>query len=538
MNTPATVDTHNAAAGAALDARLDGLPQDIAQALREARAALDRRDAAAAETALQRLRGDAARHPEYLRLLGVTRHLQRRFHDAVAALRQALDLAPGDAPILINLGIALREADEPDAALASLRRACEVAPDLAAAWHNLGRMLGKLHRPGEAHEAFEQALRCDPTHQQARLMHADTLRTFGRIDEAVAGYRRALQGETSIDAWARLANIKVVRFTADECEQLRQLYAQARLPAEHRVKAGFALLKALEDNGHYSEAFAVMASANALQRRRLEWDDDGWHAQTAHILQAFANAPATASPDALGHEVIFVVSMPRSGSTLTEQILASHPDIEGAGELADLDDVLKDESRRRGIAFPHWVQQATPADWHRLGRDYLDRTSRWRRERPRFTDKALSNWRYIGAAMAMLPGARFVDCRRDPLETCLSCYRQLFARGQAFTYDIDELAAFWHHYDQAMRYWSTRHPAAIRSQQYERLVADPDTEIRALLQFCGLSFDPACLRAHDTQRPVRTMSAAQVRQPLRADTARAWRYGDLLAPLRRALAMA
>ena len=538
MNTPATVDTPNAQAGAPLDARLDGLSADIARALREARAALDRRDAGAAESALQRIRGGATQHPEYLRLLGITRHLQQRFHDAVAALRQALELAPGDAPILINLGIALREIDEPEAALASLRRACEVAPDLAAAWYNLGRMLGKLHRPGEAHEAFEQALRCDPAHQQARLLRADTLRTFGRIDEAVAGYRSALQGEASIDAWSKLANIKVVRFSKDECEQLRRLFAQAQLPAEQRVKVGFALLKALEDNGHYSEAFAVMASANALQRRRLDWDGDAWHAHVAHILQAFANAPPTASPDAFGHEVIFVVSLPRAGSTLVEQILASHPDVEGAGELSDLDDVLKQESRRRGVALPHWAPQATPADWHRLGQDYLDRTSRWRRERPRFTDKALSNWSYIGAAMAMLPGARFVDCRRDPLETCLSCYRQLFARAQAQTYDIGELARFWHHYDQAIRYWSTRHPAAIRSQQYEKLVADPDTEIRALLQFCGLPFDPACLRAHDTQRPVRTMSAAQVRQPLRADTARAWRYGDLLEPLRRALATA
>ena len=539
MNTP-TVTAHadDVQTGAALDARLAGLPADIRQALRDARTALDRRDATTAERALDRARSTAGQHPEYLRLLGITRHLQQRFNDAISALRQALELAPGDAPILINLGLALREADEPDAALASLRRACEVAPDLAAAWYNLGRMLGKLHRPGEAHDAFEHALRCDPAHPQARLRHADTLRTFGRIDEAVAGYRKALQSEASVDAWSKLANIKVVHFTPEECAELQRLFAQPELSAEHRVKAGFALLKALEDNGRYSEAFAVMASVNALQRRRLEWNAGSWHAQTVHIQQAFANTPATAAPNTLGREVIFVVSMPRSGSTLVEQILASHPDVEGANELPDLGNVLDAESKRRGVTFPQWTPQATPEDWRRLGQDYLDRTARWRRERPRFTDKALDNWRHVGAAMAMLPGAHFVDCRRDPLETCLSCYRQLFARGQAFTYDIDELAAFWHHYDQAMRYWSTRHPAAIRSQGYEKLVADPEPEIRALLQFCGLPFDPACLRAHDTQRPVRTMSAAQVRQPLRADTARAWRYGDLLTPLRRALATA
>ncbi len=133
--------------------------------------------------------------------------------------------------------------------------------------------------------------------------------------------------------------------------------------------------------------------------------------------------------------------------------------------------------------------------------------------------------------MAMLPGARFVDCRRDPLETCLSCFRQLFARGQAWSYDMQELVAFWHDYDRAMRTWNSRHPAAIRSQSHENLIADPEREIRALLAFCGLPFDAACLAPHETSRAVRTISAAQVREPMRADTARAWRYGDLLLPM-------
>ena len=528
-----TAPAETAPAGSALDPRLAGLPGTIADCLRRAREALERREPDAAAQLLTHLRG-TERHPEYLRLLGIARHQQQRLGEAIKLLREGLELAPGNAPILINLGLALRDSGETDAALASLRRACEVAPELAAAWYNLGRLLARTSRPGEAHSAFERALQCDPSHEQARLHLADTLRTFGRIDEAIAGYRQVLGGNAAAEAWSKLSNIKTLRFSAEECAELEHLFARPGLSGEDRARAGFALLKALEDNGRYSEAFAVMTVANTLQRRRLQWDAGAWHAQTEDILRAFARAPAR-SPAMLGHEVIFVVSMPRAGSTLIEQVLASHPDVEGANELFDLGDLLQAESARRGRPFPEWIAEATPADWQRLGQEYLDRTARWRQSRPRFTDKALDNWRYIGAVMAMLPGARFVDCRRDPLETCLSCYRQLFARGQVFSYDLAELAAFWRRYDHSMRMWSSRYPAAIRSQSHERLIADPEQEVRALLDFCGLPFDPACLRSHDTERPVRTMSAAQVRQPLRADTARAWRYGELLLPLRLAL---
>ena len=237
----------------------------------------------------------------------------------------------------------------------------------------------------------------------------------------------------------------------------------------------------------------------------------------------------------LYEEVIFVVSMPRSGSTLVEQILAAHPEVEGANELEVLPDLLVAESRRHGVDFPHWVGHATPADWDRLGKTYLEQTGRWRQSRPRFTDKALSNWLYAGAIRAMLPGARVIDCRRDPVETCLSCFRQAFARWHGYAYDMEELAAFWRDYDKLSRIWPERIPEAFHTLVYEELLADPEREIRRLLEFCGLPFDEACLRSHEIERSVRTASASQVREPLRRDTARALRYGELRALRRRAL---
>jgi hypothetical protein len=226
--------------------------------------------------------------------------------------------------------------------------------------------------------------------------------------------------------------------------------------------------------------------------------------------------------------------MPRSGSTLVEQILASHSQVEGGGELPDLPMVLTEDSRRRGVAFPHWVAAAGGDDWARLGRRYLERTAHWRERRPRFTDKLPYNWFYVGAIRAMLPGARVIVARRDPLETCFSCYRQHLAQNE-YTRTFADLAAFWRDFDRAATRWRELHPAHVFESSYEELVAEPQARIRALLDFCGLPFEAQCLEFHRTEREVHTPSAMQVREPLRRDTARSARYGSLLDPLRAAL---
>jgi tetratricopeptide (TPR) repeat protein len=538
MSTPETelpARDRSAPDASSLDERLTGLPARAQRLLRDARQALEMRRAREAQQLLQRATEFSGDHPEHLRLLGIALQMQGKPREAVAALRRALERGPGDALILTNLGTALRAAGDYETAIVTLRRACDLAPDLAAGWFNLGRALASDRRTGEAHEAYARALRCDPAHVRARISYGDTLRTLGKGAEAAVEYRRALEHPGSIEAWTRLSGLQTVQLTAAETAELERLFSKPALSENDRVIVGFALARALEQNGRYSEAFTVLSSANAVKRRQMQWDAQQFSQRIDAIMKNFATPPATDSPPTLGREVIFVVSLPRAGSTLTEQILASHPDVEGANELPDLGQVLEEEGRRTGLEFPDWVARAKPADWHRLGQDYLKRTARWRREHPTFTDKGLSNWRLLGAAMAMLPGARFVNCSRDPVETCLSCYRQLFSSGQAFTFDLSDLAAYWRDYDRMMRFWHARYPGAVRDQVYEKLLADPENEVRALLALCGLPYDAACLRFHETQRNVRTMSGAQVREPLRQDTARAPLYGDLLAPLRLAL---
>ena len=224
---------------------------------------------------------------------------------------------------------------------------------------------------------------------------------------------------------------------------------------------GFAAARALEAAGNHDAAFAALSRANAAQKRVTGWDADGAERQLQDIAAAFPRPGVGANDSDRGSEVIFVVSLPRAGSTLVEQILASHPEVEGAGEILDLQQVVDAESSRRGQAFPHWVAHAEQADWQRLGENYLQRTAHWRTQRPRFTDKNLLNWQLVGAAMAMLPGARFINVRRDPVETCLACYRQLFRTGNGFSYDLADMADYWQGYDRLCRHWRAAVPAAI-----------------------------------------------------------------------------
>jgi tetratricopeptide (TPR) repeat protein len=517
--------------------RLTGLSPRVARMAQEAAAAIDRRHLGDARRSLVAAAVLASGHPEILRLQGVLNHLDGRYADAVSSLRDALAVAPEDALILNNLGSSLRANGDADGAIEMFERATAVDPDLAAAWFNLGKTLKTQARPEKALPHLQRALELSPAHVPARIVLGDSLKALGRIDEAAKAFREALRlNPRNAQAWFSLANIKTVPLSPSEASQLEQLLRERTLNDDDRVRMGFTLAKALEDNGQYEKSFAALSEANRCKRRQMPWDAARFSAEIDAMLDACACPPAVTAPKTQGGEVIFIVSLPRSGSTLTEQILAAHPEIEGASELPDLPAVIKDESDRRGVEFPVWFNDATSEDWERLGKDYLARTQRWREQRPRFTDKGLANWQSVAAALAMLPAARIVVCRRDPLETCLACFVQLFARGQKFSYAIDDVVAYWRDFDRLCRHWVEIYPGQVHNMVYETLLDEPEATTRALLDFCGLPFDPACLRFHEIRRNVRTASAAQVLQPLRRDTARSDRYGSALDGFRKALA--
>ena len=520
------------------DPRLAGLPADALPRMHAATRALQRGDA---ETALQQAGAALAAspgHPEALRLAGIAHAMRGRHEQAREALRDSLAARPGDALVLIDLGNAQQRCGERDDAHASWRSAAALAPGHPMPPYNLGRSLQLEGRTGEAIELLSQATALAPDFVPARILLADALVHAGRLDEADAQYREVLWRNPACgDAWRGLANLKTRPLSVEDREQLALNHDRADVGEPDRVAMGYALGKASEDHGRHAEALAALQSANARLRQEAPWDAAGFGTRVDAIIAATATLPDPPDPS-LGGEAIFIVGMPRSGSTLFEQILAAHPQVEGASELPDLELVLRGESTRRGRAFPEWVDQAGPDDWHRLGREYLARTARWREKRPRSTDKMPENWLYAGVLRAMLPAATVVETRRDPLETAWSCYKQHFYRLPHFSCDFDDIAAFMRDCQRAMDAWRKRDPGHVHLHAYEALLREPEAAIRALLEACGLAFDPACLRFHEARRSVRTASAAQVRQPLQAATGHVDGYGELLAPLRAALARA
>ena len=491
----------------------------------------------AAERSLTSVLALAPDEPEAIRSLGMVVQRRGNHAKAVGCFRRVLDLWPEDPDLRVCLGIALYEQGEVHEAVMHLRYACQLAPKSAAAWFNLGEALGREAHSQEAVAALRRAVELDPSHTSARLSLARVQASLGEVNAAIAGYREVLRRDpANAEGWFGLSNLNAVRFDAADAASLQRAVARGNLPPRDYELLAFSLAKALENQGDYAQAFEVFRRANASRRKRIRWDAEGEHKRVEAIMRVFADGTPRPPDAGLGREAILIVSIPRSGSTLVEQILASHPEVEGANEIKDMSLVIDAETARRNSAFPLWVPEATAQDWQRLGHEYLARTARWRKTKPRFTDKSLVSWYLVGAALAMLPAARVVVVRRDPVETCLGCFRQCFSERSGFASDLDEMADYCSDFLRLTRFWLEKYPGRVHDLQYETLVAEPEGEIRRLLDFCDLSFDPACLEFHKTARTVQSLpSAAQVREPMRRDTARSALYGEKLDSLRQRL---
>lgn len=533
--------------------RLFDLPEADAERVEARHAALSPRLRAlihAASDALVQHRPDIARgqlvaalaqapdDPDVLRMAAL---VYAEEHDYAAARRHfelAMRAGNPDALLFRQFAGALEQAGNVDEASRLRRRAVEAVPDSALAWFDFGEHCFLHEDMHDAVAALERALELAPGYVPALLKLGSALVYVGQVDDGAAAYRRVLAMHPGFGAaWFSLANIKTLPFTESETSRMRDLLESGTVQDPDRMLIQFALAKGCEDAGAFAEAFTLLTDANARMRQNVAWSAAGFSAQVALAEQVFAAPHARTAVSDFGREVVFIVGLPRSGTTLTEQILASHSWVEGANELGDLARILTEESARRRTRYPDWVPQATPDDWQRLGQRYLDATARWRARKPMSTDKMPSNWLFIGAIRAMLPGARIVVCRRDPLENCWSCFKQYFFSGWDFSFSLADIAAYWTDFNRSVLHWAGRDPQHIREQSYEELVRHPEAEIRGLLDFCGLPFEDACVHFHQSARSVRTASAGQVRQPMRKVNALAPAYGALLDPLRRELGL-
>ena len=514
-----------------------GLSADLVQRAHGIELALQQGRVDEAERASTAALALAPRHPEILRLSGMIQFQRGHFGAAIDTLSKALAQRADDPMIYNALGGAFERIGDAGRSREALRRACELGPDLAPCWVNYARRLFADGDVVAAIPVLQRVVALQPGHVNARAMLANILRTDGRFAEAEAQLRGIIEVNPARagSAWWDLAMFKPMPLTPRDIATMQRILQGTDVAENDRIAMGFALAMAQENAGDYAAAFTQMRRAHALAARAEKYDAAEFARHMDDILAAFATPTAEADGNQ-GGETIFIASLPRSGSTLTEQILASHSQVEGTSELHDLGKVMMDECDRLRRPFTDWVRTHTPEQWRTLGQKYLERTRRWRERRPYFTDKMPANWMYVGAILAMLPRARVVICRRDPLENCLGCYRYIFTQ-HPYTHDFQDLASHWRAFDRATKRWQELYPGRVYVQDYENLVADPENGIRKLLDYCGLPFEENCLNFHATERRVATPSAAQVREPIRRDTARADKYGALLDPLRKELGL-
>jgi tetratricopeptide (TPR) repeat protein len=521
------------------DESLDALPAPTRELLRQASQALQQGDRVRGLQCAQQAVRSLPDHPETLRQLALALAANGRPQEALAVIDPLVARDPDNADLLNTQAIVLETADQGERALATFRRICELQPSSAIHAYNLGRALSNRGDSAGSLIELERTLAIDPEHRNARATLAEVLRRVGRTDEAVTHLRQLLRRDPDdVKAWSALAALNVVEFDVADIATLERLRTRPGLSADEQVLLAYGLGKAYATHASFDKAYAAYVQAKAMVRARIPWNAAAHTAAVDAILRTFADAAPVGSDENRGHGMTFIVSLPRSGSTLTEQILAAHPQVDAGEERTDLLDTIMAENRRRGQSIEKWAVLATPDDWRRLGEEYLERVRLWRGSGTHATDKAPGNWLWIGALSAMLPGARVIDCRRNLLETAWSCFTHLFRIGaQNFSHDFASIGAYARDHERAMQHWLSLYPQRIRTQRYEALTADPETQIRELLDFCGLPFDPACLHPHEVERSIRTASASQVRQPIRRDTARTDKYGALLNPLRKELGL-
>ncbi len=458
-----------------------------------------------------------------------------RWADAEHLLRRAVEIAPGFTAARANLALVLGRMGRPAEALSLLDRLFAEDGDNLGHFNLKAATLGKLGDFEAAIGLYEQVLERSPRQARVWLSYGHMLKTIGRLDEGIAAYRRAIAIRPTIgEAWFSLANLKTVKFADDDIAAMRAALNDASLADEDTVHLDFALGKAMHDRGEWTAAFDYYAAGNARRRTREPHDPDRFRRSVDRCISAFTPQALAerAGGGAPAPDPIFVVGMPRAGSTLIEQILSSHSQVEGTSELADMPALARKHGR-----YPETVLELSPDQRAALGAEYLDRSSVQRRTaRPLFIDKLPNNWLFVPFIRLILPNAKIIDARRHPLSCCFSNFRQHFARGQTFTYDLADVGHYYADYVRLMAHVDAVLPGKVHRVIYERMVDDTETEVRALLDHIGLEFEPACLEFHKTERAVRTPSSEQVRQPIYRDATEEWRpYESFLGPLKDAL---
>ncbi len=473
-----------------------------------------------AERLYKRILRQNPKNVDALRLLALIALKADRADEAERLLVQAIALAPDFQLALLDLGRLRKEQDRFSEALECLDHVIALDPSNAQAHYLRAATLARASFTYEAIEGFRRCLELRPAHGGALLGLGHALKAVGDYAGAVASYDACIRhAPDSGETYWSLANLKTYRFNDAMVEEMQRQAAQPDVTPQSEVNFLFALGKAREDHGDFGQAWHYYRTGNVKQRAQVAYDPVQTEVMNDRLVKVYtaeflAARAGWGNPDAAP---IFILGLPRSGSTLLEQILASHSQVEGTSELPYIGRIASSQSRNDvdGVNYPEAMRELGPANVRALGDEYLAQAQVHRRAgAARFIDKMPNNFPNSGLIATILPGAKIIDARRHPLDACLSCYRQLFAKGQNFTYDLTEIGEYYLQYQRLMDHWADVMPGRVLTVQYEEVVADFEAQVRHLLEFCGLPWEDACLRFYESDRPVRTPSAEQVRQPI------------------------
>ncbi|WP_086733622.1 tetratricopeptide repeat-containing sulfotransferase family protein [Erythrobacter colymbi] len=466
-----------------------------------------------------------------------------RYRDSENLLRRAIELAPAFTAARANLAIVLYKQNRFAEAGEVLEQVLAQDPANVGSRNLLAATLGRIGDYDEALAIYGELVQTFPEHAKLWMSYSHLLKTVGRTEESIAAYRRALAVEPHLgEVWWSLANLKTVEFSDADIAAMEAALGQD-IANEDAFHLHFALGKAWGDRKSPGDSFRHYAAGNDLRSRELAYDPDTTTRQVDRMIEVFtpefvATRAGTGDP---APDPVFILGLPRAGSTLLEQILASHSAVEGTMELPDIPAIAMREAKAAagGDArdWPGAVAAMPPERFAELGAEFLERTRVQRKTgKPFYIDKLPNNWSYVGLIHLILPNAKIIDARRHPLDCCFSNFRQHFAKGQAFTYSLDHIGRYYADYVRAMDHYDRVLPGRIHRVIHERVLDDPESEVRAMLAYLGLPFEEACMEFHRNTRAVRTASSEQVRRPINRDGAGQWEpFDQWLGPLRAAL---
>ena len=465
---------------------------------------------------------------------GLAHHRAGRLPEAKAIYEQILSTHPTHPIATHSLGLVAFQGGIYDVAEGLMRRAIKLRPDYGEAHHNLARLLEAIDDFDGSIKHYQRAVKIMPTNADSRYSLANVCKVAGRLEEAILHFRATI-GINPRNGNAHRQMAMLVRHVEhdDDMKAMESLLEDKSLADEPKMHVHFALGKSFEDIRNYGVAFRHFDSANRIMRQHMDFEISNWLHDVEKQKQVFTSA-LFQKFEAVGDQQaqpIFILGMPRSGTSLVEQIVASHDAVYGAGEVQTMNTAIMkslDISR-----YPEVVVQTVGSVFEAMAAIYTDELSKLRGDARFTTDKMPNNFKFIGMIKLMFPNARVIHCRRDPLDNCLSLYKNHFSRnGPYYSFDLVELGAYHNGYRDLMNHWQEVLPGFIFNIDYEEIVADLEGQSRSLLKFCGLDWQPACLDFHNTRRNVRTASAAQVRRPIYRDSVRSWRhYEEQLAPL-------